>query len=73
MWGEGQKLSVSLITVELVPEGGKTRLIHTEQGSYFIGGQEAVKSREQGTTWHIEGLRALFDPSLTVAEFHHDH
>jgi uncharacterized protein YndB with AHSA1/START domain len=73
MWGEGEKLSVSLMTIELVPEGGKTRLIHTEQGSYFSGGQAAVEGRRAGTSWHVDGLAALFDPSLAVPEFDHDH
>lgn len=55
------KLSVSLLTLEFRAEGDKTRLIHTEQGSYLVGGPEAVKSREHGTTWHIENLTALLE------------
>ncbi len=73
MWAGGQKLSVSVMSIELVPEGEATRLIHTEQGSYFVGGQSAVDARKEGTTWHIEGLAAIFDPTLTVSEFDHVH
>jgi uncharacterized protein YndB with AHSA1/START domain len=61
MFHNGDKLSVSLLTIELVAEGGKTRLIHTEQGSYLVGGAEAVKSREHGTTWHIDNLAAVLE------------
>jgi len=62
MFHNGNKLSVSLLTLELRPEGDKkTRLIHTEQGSYLVGGRDAVVSREHGTTWHIENLMALLE------------
>lgn len=55
------KLSVSLQTIELIPEGEQTRLIHTEQGSYFVGGVEAVRGREHGTTWHVDTLVAVVE------------
>ena len=55
------KLSVSLQTLELIAEGDKTRLIHTEQGSYLVGGAEAVAGREHGTTWHVDNLVAVLD------------
>ncbi len=61
LFHNGDKLSVSLLTLELRAEGNKTRLIHTEQGSYLSGGDEAVKGREHGTTWHIDNLAALIE------------
>jgi uncharacterized protein YndB with AHSA1/START domain len=61
MFHNDEKLSVSLLTLELRAEGDKTRLIHTEQGSYLTGGLEAVKGREHGTTWHIDTLAALLE------------
>ncbi len=61
MFHNGDKLSVSLLTLELRGEGDRTRLIHTEQGSYLTGGEEAVKSREHGTTWHIDNLIAVLE------------
>ena len=61
MFHNGDKLSVSLLTLELRGEGDRTRLIHTEQGSYLTGGEEAVKSREHGTTWHIDNLTAVLE------------
>lgn len=61
MYHNGDKLSVSLLTIELRAEGGRTRLIHTEQGAYLTGGDEAVASREHGTTWHIDNLVAVLE------------
>lgn len=61
MFHDGDKLSVSLQTLEFKAEGDKTRLIHTEQGSYLTGGAEAVKSREHGTTWHVDNLVAVLE------------
>jgi len=61
MFNSGQKLSVSLLTLELRAEGEATRLIHTEQGSYLSGGMDAVRGREHGTTWHIDNLAALLE------------
>ncbi len=55
------KLSVSLQTIELRPEGDRTRLLHTEQGSYFSGGIEAVRGREHGTGWHVDNLVAVLE------------
>lgn len=56
-----EKLSVSLQTIEIRGEGGETRLIHTEQGSYFSGGLEAVQGREHGTGWHVDNLVAILE------------
>lgn len=61
MFHNGDKLSVSLLSVEFKAEGDRTRLIHTEQGCYFTGGEEAVRGREHGTTWHIDNLVALME------------
>lgn len=49
---EGRPVStVSVTTVELVPNGTGTRLVLTEQGT-FLDGQEQPSWREQGTsTW----------------------
>src|ERR1700730_6119364 len=51
---DGQRISVSLATVELEPTGAGTRLIFTEQGA-FLDGHDTLPQREQGT-------RALLDP-----------
>ena len=68
MFHNGEKLSVSLQTLEFRAEGERTRLIHTEQGSYLVGGAEAVAGREHGTTWGIDNLVALFeDPAARAS------
>lgn len=57
----GEKLSVSLQTIEIKSEEGGARLIHTEQGAYFSGGLEAVQGREHGTGWHVDNLAAILE------------
>jgi uncharacterized protein YndB with AHSA1/START domain len=61
MFQNGNKLSVSLLTIELRSEGERTRLIHTEQGAYLTGGRDAVAGREHGTTWHLDNLVAVLE------------
>jgi len=56
----GEPLSVSLMTIELRPEGAGTRLVLTEQGAYF-GDAEGVAGREQGTRELLEALAAELD------------
>lgn len=43
----GEPLSVSLLTLDFLPEGGGARLLMTEQGAYF-GDPAAVAGREEG-------------------------
>jgi uncharacterized protein YndB with AHSA1/START domain len=50
---DGRKISVSLSTVEVKPEGARTRMIYTEQG-VFLDGFDDAGGRERGTL-------ALFD------------
>lgn len=61
MFHNGDKLSVSLMTLEFRAEGERTRLIHTEQGAYLVGGAEAVAGREHGTALGVDNLVALFN------------
>jgi uncharacterized protein YndB with AHSA1/START domain len=51
----GRKISVSLATLELKPEGGGTRLIVTEQG-VFLDGYDDAGSRERGTGMLLDRL-----------------
>jgi len=55
------KLSVSLMTLEFRAEGARTRLVHTEQGCYLTGGDEAVRSREHGTAWQVDNVVAMIE------------
>jgi uncharacterized protein YndB with AHSA1/START domain len=61
LFHNGEKLSVSLQTLELRAEGAQTRLLHTEQASYFSGGMDAVSGREHGTAWHVDNLVAVIE------------
>lgn len=57
MYMNERKLSVSLATIELLPEGAKTRIIVTEQGA-FLDGYEDAGSRERGTGGLLDQLGA---------------
>jgi hypothetical protein len=45
---DDRHISESLATLELTPEGGRTRLRITEQGA-FLDGFDGARSREEGT------------------------
>jgi uncharacterized protein YndB with AHSA1/START domain len=51
----GQRISVSLATMEFEPVGGGTRLVFTEQGAY-LDGLSTVEDREEGTRGLLECL-----------------
>jgi uncharacterized protein YndB with AHSA1/START domain len=50
-----RRISVSLATVELKPDGERTRLVFTEQGA-FLDGLDTPELREQGTGSLLEAL-----------------
>ena len=52
-----KKISVSLVTMELKEEGGKTVLAVTEQGA-FLDGYDDAGSREHGTAHLLDALGA---------------
>jgi uncharacterized protein YndB with AHSA1/START domain len=53
------RISVSLATVELAPDGGGTRLTFTEQG-VFLDDYDGTRDRERGTHLLLDNLeRAL--------------
>jgi uncharacterized protein YndB with AHSA1/START domain len=54
---DATRISVSLATVELKPEGKGTRLIFTEQGA-FLDGYDDAGSRERGTRELLDALDA---------------
>jgi uncharacterized protein YndB with AHSA1/START domain len=49
------RISASLGTIELFPEGGSTRLVYTEQGA-FLDGHDNVAQREAGCRKLYEAL-----------------
>jgi uncharacterized protein YndB with AHSA1/START domain len=49
------RVSVSLSTVELQPDGAGTRLMYTEYGA-FLDGLDDPKAREEGTVFLLDAL-----------------
>ena len=54
---DGNRISVSVATVELKPEGKSTRLTYTEQGA-FLDGYDFPAQREEGCRQLYESLAA---------------
>ncbi|MBL8544600.1 MAG: SRPBCC family protein [Hyphomonadaceae bacterium] len=52
---DATRISVSLGTTELLPQGSGTRLIYTEQG-VFLDGYDDAGSRERGTRELLDNL-----------------
>lgn len=52
----GRKLSASIASVELVPDGDGTRLIYNEQGVYL--GEDGWADRREGTAQGVEQMAA---------------
>ena len=52
---DGNKISVSVSTIELIPAGSGTRLVLTEQGAYLDGYDDAG-AREHGTNELMDAL-----------------
>jgi uncharacterized protein YndB with AHSA1/START domain len=55
-----QRISVSLATIELTPEGKGTRLTFTEQGA-FLDGYDDPAGRERGTRELLDALGASLE------------
>lgn len=51
----GQRMSVSLATVEIVPEGDGTKMTVVEHGA-FLDGLDTVRQREEGTNYLMDAL-----------------
>jgi uncharacterized protein YndB with AHSA1/START domain len=61
----GNKISVSLATIELTPEGARTKLKITEQGAYLDGYDDAGK-REHGTNLLMDKLVEAVEAAATA-------
>lgn len=55
MYSGEDRMSVSLATVEMVPEQDGTKLTYTEQGA-FLDGIDKPDAREEGTAWLLDNL-----------------
>jgi uncharacterized protein YndB with AHSA1/START domain len=56
---EGKRLCASLTTLELTPDGGKTKLKSTAQLASFIG-EDMIKGHEMGTNASLDNLARYF-------------
>lgn len=55
MYAGDERMSVSVSTVEIVPEQSGTKLTYTEHGA-FLDGIDKPAYREEGTTWLLDNL-----------------
>lgn len=62
----GTLISVSLLTVQVRPEGAGARLIVTEQGVFY--GDYALAEREEGTAVGLDRLADLLAAESTASE-----
>jgi hypothetical protein len=58
MWIDDQRLSTSVTTIVLEPDGQQTRLTYTEQGVH-LDGLDSVEGREEGTRGLLDSLGAF--------------
>ena len=65
MYLDDQRISVSLATVELEPNGAGTRLIFTEQ-DVFLDGADSVDQRQQGSGTLLDALGAELERSAAA-------
>jgi uncharacterized protein YndB with AHSA1/START domain len=62
MYAAGDRMSVSLATVQIEPDQGGTKITYTEQGA-FLDGIEKAEVREGGTAWMLDNLGKYLAPS----------
>jgi len=55
MYSGDDRMSVSLATVEIVPEQDGTKLTYTEQGA-FLDDIDKPEERQEGTAWILDNL-----------------
>lgn len=60
--GKRSRISASLATIELAPDGAGTQLTYTEQGAYFgADGAAHIPLREEGCTEMLNNLACLLE------------
>ena len=57
---DGQRMSVSLSSLEFEPDGDGTKLTLTEQGVYFTS-EDDVEGRKEGTEGLLDALKAYVE------------
>lgn len=61
---DGRRISVSVATIEFIPESGGTRFILTEQGAY-LDGLDTSAIREEGTQQLLDALGRYLESSVS--------
>jgi uncharacterized protein YndB with AHSA1/START domain len=67
MYSGGDRMSVSVATVDIVPAGTGTKLTVTEQG-VFLDGIDKPEAREEGTAWLLDNLGKYLESHTERAE-----
>ncbi|HTA04432.1 MAG TPA: SRPBCC family protein [Streptosporangiaceae bacterium] len=67
MYAGDDRMSVSVATVDIVPDGTGTRLIYTEQG-VFLDSLDKPEQREEGTAWMLDNLGKYLESQPERAE-----
>lgn len=65
MYMDDNRISVSLGTVELTPDGDGTRLVYTEKGAY-LDGRDTPDQRRQGTEQLFDALGESLKATATT-------
>jgi uncharacterized protein YndB with AHSA1/START domain len=65
MHRDGERMSVSVTTVELLPDGHQTHMRYTEQGVFLDGG-DTPEQREHGTGEMLDKLGAALVQGATT-------
>lgn len=58
MFVSDHKMSVSLATIEIIPDGTQARLVFTEQGAFFDGDPAHASDRQQGSAFLLDRVGA---------------
>lgn len=66
MYENEARISVSVATIEMVPDNGGTRLTYTEQGAFLDALARAV-DREEGTAEQLDSLLRLLQTEAAEA------
>lgn len=67
MFRDARLLSISLSTVEFLPEGPGTHLVYTEQASYLDSFEDGG-GRMRGTSLHLDRLGMLLADTVTTTQ-----
>lgn len=62
----GRKISTSLATFEILPDGARTRLVLTEQGAYFADPEMDEYAPNGPAASRVEGTKGLLDRMVAV-------